>query len=243
MDGGARIGRRVVLLGSAAAGLVGAAGRRVRAEIGPGLEQEGWRELTFRNKRPNTYRAIEGGAGVQIEGRGTVSALHRPVAADLAATPVLVWRWRVDAAPPPTDLTRKGGEDRALALHVAFAYDPARAGAMEKLKRAAASVTGDRPLPGRLLIYTWGGDGRVRDWFDNPYLPGFSRMKVLRGPEAPLGTWLEEQVDLVADHQAAFGQPPTRPSELSLSGDSDDTEARVVGAVADIAFRPRVVSR
>lgn len=246
-DGGggqaAGVGRRVVLLGSAAAGIVGAATRPTRAGIGPGLEGEGWKELTFENKDPNSFSAVEGGAGVRVEGRGTVSVLYRPLEADLAATPVLAWRWRVDAAPPPTDLARKGGEDRALALYVAFAHDPARAGPVERLRRAAAraaaSATGGRPLPGRLLVYTWGGDGKARGWFDNPYLEGFSKMRVLRGPDAPLGTWLEERVDLVADHREAFGHPPTRPTELSLSCDSDDTGVPVAGAVADVAFRPR----
>lgn len=235
----ARLGRRVVLLGSAAAGIVGAMVGPSSATVGPELEKEGWKELTFKNKNPNTYRAIEGSAGVEVKSQGTVSVLYRPLEADLTATPVLAWRWRVDAAPPPTDLTQKGGEDRALALYVAFAYDPARAGPIEKLKRAAASVTSDRPLPGRLLIYTWGGNGKARGWFDNPYLTRFSKMKVLREPEAPLGTWLEERVDLVADHQEAFGSPPTHPTELSLSCDSDDTKVPVAGAVADIAFRPR----
>jgi hypothetical protein len=223
----------------AAAGIVSAATRPAWAEIGPGLDKEGWKELTFKNKSPNSFSAVEGGAGVQVESRGTVSVLYRPLEADLTATPVLAWRWRVDSAPPPTDLTKKGGEDRALALYVAFAYDPTRAGAMEKFKRAAASVTGERPLPGRLLIYTWGGDGRSRGWFDNPYLKGFSKMKVLRGPDAPLGTWVNEQVDLVADHQEAFGYPPSRPTELSLSCDSDDTKAAAAGAIADLAFQPR----
>jgi hypothetical protein len=230
--------RTVVLLGAAGAAAV-VLGRPALAGLGPELAKEGWQELTFKNKQPNSFTALEGGTGVRVESRGAVSLIYRPLQADLAATPVLAWRWRVDQAPPPTDLTRKGGEDRALAIYVAFEYDPARAGFVEKAKRAAAAIASDRPLPGRVLIYTWGGNGATRGWFDSPYIREYNKMKVLRGPEAPLGQWVEERVDLVADHQEAFGYPPTRPTELSLSCDSDDTKAPVAGAVADVAFRAR----
>ena len=84
--------------------------------------------------------------------------LHRPVKADLAATPILTWRWRVDAAPPATDLTKKGGDDRALALYIAFAFDPARAGAFERVTLVAVAKLAGKQLPGRVLTSMWGGD-------------------------------------------------------------------------------------
>lgn len=226
--------RGVILLGGAAAL---AANLPARAGLDDALGRAGWRELTFKNKQPSRFTA-EGPDGVRVETDRTVSLVYRPASADLAATPVLTWRWRVDSAPPPTDLTRKGGDDRPLALYVSFAYDPARAGVGEKLKRAAASITSDRPLPGRLLVYMWGGDGRAKGWFDSPYLKTYSKMRVLRGPDAPLGQWVEERVDLVADHQAAFGQPPTAPTELSVSADTDDTQGRSAGLIAGLRFVP-----
>jgi len=226
--------REVILVGGAAAV---AASVPARAGLDDALGRAGWRELTFKNKQPNRF-AVEGADGVRVETNGTVSLIYRPASADLASTPILAWRWRVDAAPPPTDLTRKGGDDRPLAVYVSFAYDPARAGVGERLKRAAASITSDRPLPGRLLVYTWGGDGRAQGWFDSPYIKQFSKMQALRGPDAPLGQWVEERVDLLADHQAAFGQPPTAPTEISVSADSDDTKSRSVGLVADLRFAP-----
>ncbi len=226
--------REVILVGGAAAV---AASVPARAGLDDALGWAGWRELTFKNKQPNRF-AAEGADGVRVETNGTVSLIYRPASADLASTPILAGRWRVDAAPPPTDLTRKGGDDRPLAVYVSFAYDPARAGVGERLKRAAASITSDRPLPGRLLVYTWGGDGRAQGWFDSPYIKQFSKMRALRGPDAPLGQWVEERVDLRADHQAAFGQPPTAPTEISVSADSDDTKSRSVGLVADLRFAP-----
>lgn len=236
MPGGIGAGRRRLLL-VAAMGIIGAAGRKAAAEVEPRLEARGWRELTFDDQRPNRF-TLEEPDGVRVESRGTVSVLYRPARVDLDATPVLAWRWRVDAAPPPTDVTRKGGDDRALAVYVAFAFDPERAGTFERLKRATLSRLTGRELPGRVLTYIWGGDGSDRGWFDNPYLQGAGKMRVLRGPEAATGTWIEERVDLVAEHRAAFGYPPSPPTELSISADTDDTASRGAGVVADLGFRP-----
>jgi hypothetical protein len=238
--------RRDLLLGGA--GGLAAAGTPppALAGVGEGLAARGWRELTFRDKEPNLFAAVEGEGddGVRVESRGTVSVLYRDLAGgvDLAATPVLAWRWRVDEAPPATDLARKGGDDRALAVYVSFAFDPARAGAFERTRRAVLQRLAGRALPGRVLTYLWGGDGRAgggAGWLDNPYLRGAGRMRVLRGPDAPLGRWFEERVDLAADHAAAFGRPPTAPEQVSISADTDDTASRAVGVVAGLAFRPR----
>lgn len=229
--------RRRFLLSAGAGGLMVAAAP-APADVGEDLTGLGWRELVFRDKRPNRF-AAEGG-GVRVEGGGAVSVLYRDLAGiDLAATPVLTWRWRVDAAPPPTDLARKGGDDRALAVYVGFAFDAARAGGLERGRRAVLQRLARRELPGRVLTYLWGGDGRAEGWFDNPYLGGAGRMRVLRGPDAPLGEWFGERVDLAADHEAAFGQPPTAPRQLSISADSDDTASRAAGTVAGLGFLPR----
>lgn len=230
--------RRRLLLSGGGGGLVAAA-MPALADVGEELAGLGWRELVFRDKRPNRFAAAEG-SGVRVEGGGAVSVLYRDLAGvDLAATPVLAWRWRVDAAPPPTDLARKGGDDRALAVYVGFAFDAARAGAVERGRWAVLRRLAGRELPGRVLTYLWGGDGRAEDWFDNPYLDGAGRMRVLRGPDAPLGEWFGERVDLAADHEAAFGERPTAPRQLSISADSDDTASRAAGTVAGLGFLPR----
>jgi hypothetical protein len=217
------------------AGVVGAAlATGARASVAPELVQRGWEELVFDKKQPDTFTA-DGSDGVRVESKGTVSVLHRPVKADLAATPILTWRWRVEAGPPATDLSRKGGDDRALAVYIAFAFDPARAGTFERIKRAAVERLAGKTLPGRVLTYLWGGD-KATDWFDNPYLAGAGRMKVLHAADVPLGQWMEERIDLRADFQAAFGYPASAPEEISISSDTDDTHSRALGTVADIRF-------
>jgi hypothetical protein len=54
----------------------------------------------------------------------------------------------------------------------------------------------------------------------------------------PLGTWRAVRVDVAADYQARFGEPPPEMVELAIGADSDDTASRTSGRIADLAFRP-----
>ncbi|MCB2053252.1 MAG: DUF3047 domain-containing protein [Geminicoccaceae bacterium] len=210
------------------------------AEVDAGLQRLGWRELTFDGKTPNRFAIGEGDA-VEIGGQGSVSVLWRALPGDLNDLD-LHWRWRVDVAPPESDLTRKGGDDRALALYVSFAFDPSGAGFVERAKRALVAPFVDQELPGRVLMYVWAGRGDTTGvWFDNPWLEGVGKYRILRGPEAELGTWYDEHVDLEADFRQAFGEPitaKTGPYQLAISADGDDTGATLRAAVADIRFGP-----
>jgi hypothetical protein len=99
------------------------------------LEAAGWSHLTFRRIPPTRFKLGAGGA-IEIEADRSSSILYRAIRVDPAATPRLGWRWRVDAGVRATDLARKGGDDRALAVLVGFAFDRATRAAM---RRATAS--------------------------------------------------------------------------------------------------------
>jgi hypothetical protein len=154
----------------------------------------------------------------------------------------LAWRWRVDAGPPPTDLTRRGGEDRAISISVGFDGWPPEAGAWARARHAAAQAAlGDgQPLPRSMLIYVWGGTGREpAPFFASPWLGGIGQVRVLRPADAPRGVWLEERVDLAAEWRAAFGaEGPPPLIKISIGTDTDDTRSRVHAAVADLRLGP-----
>lgn len=228
--------RRRALLALAAGSSVAAGS--APAAVDPKLVALGWQELAFRDKPGNSY-VLEPDGSIRIESHASVSVLWLDLPADLQATPILGWRWRIDAAVPPTDLTRKGGDDRSLAVYVAFAYAAERASLLERSVRAILGAFAERELPGRLLIYVWGGDGRSNGWFDNPYLPTGSRIRVLRGADAPVGTWLEERVDIASDFREAFGAEPTSVVQIGVGADSDDTLGTARARVAAFTWLPR----
>src|SRR3546814_20920583 len=50
-----------------------------------------------------------------------MAILARPISIDLAATPILCWRWYVDAPVANADMRKKRGDAYAARVYVAFA--------------------------------------------------------------------------------------------------------------------------
>jgi hypothetical protein len=180
----------------------------------------GWAFVSVPGKRDTVFRAGSDGL-IAIQADRSVGFLLRE-APDPASGPWLTWRWRVDAAPPPASPDAKGRDDRPAALHVIFAavHDAARParGLGQWLLEAALP----KAFAGRTITYMWGGTLPSGSRLANPYRPHDGRIVVLRGPEAPLGTWLTEATDPVADYQALFGAPAPPLTHLALSADTED---------------------
>jgi hypothetical protein len=187
-----------------------------RAEsLDPRLAAQGWRLRAVPGRAPALFEAGEGGE-VRVRAERAVGFLARAFEAPPGP---LAWRWRVDAAPPPTDLGRRGGDDRPLALHLLFA-DPA-SGPMAALRRAMRGALLPEGAAGKALTYVWGG-ALPGGPFPNPYAPREGALVVLRGAEAPLGTWFEERVDVARDFARAFGGEAPPLTHIAISADTDD---------------------
>ena len=139
------------------------------------------------------------------------------------------WTWEVLEGVPPTDLSRKGGDDRNLAVYFVFVPEAAAA------ELASADI---RALLGRddvrVLQYAWGGNNPVGAVLPSPYgTPGTGATIPLR--QAGTGT-ASENVELAADYARAFGGAPGALIGLAVSGDSDDTKSRIVASVSGLAL-------
>lgn len=184
----------------------------------------GWRHGEYPGLRPARFTAI-GEQGLRIEGHGTGSFVWRRVS---GVAQCLSWRWRVDEGPPPTDLTRRFGDDRAISVAVGFAGFPSRAGPWQRAQHAIAQgAAGNHTLPRSVLIYSWGGTGREPVRFYSPWLGQLGKVHPLRHARSETGRWFEERVDLDADWRAAFGGDPPHLQEIAIGTDVDDTSSRV----------------
>ncbi len=203
---------------------------------GGSLEAAGWQHAEWPGIPPARFRPLPGG-GVSVQGEAQASFVWRRVEAPPGC---LSWRWRVDAGPPATDLTRRGGDDKALSVAVGFSGWPPGATVWQKAQHrlAQARAGNDRPLPRSVLMYVWGGTGREQAFFTTPYLAGLGRMRVLRAADAPRGRWLPERVDLAADWRAAFGGDPPPLEEVAVGTDVDDTASRVDAAAEAFVLGP-----
>lgn len=199
----------------------------------------GWRKMEWHGIRPVDFSATPAG-GVRVRGRGEGGFIFRPLS---GAATCLAWRWRVDAGPPVTDLTKRGGDDRALAISVGFVEFAPAAGFVTRTQHAVAQASaGDHRLPRSVLSYVWGGTGRevaAGTFFASPWTGAITRIRVLRPAEAPRGQWMEEKVDLGADWRIAFGggEVPGL-QEVVISTDVEDSGAAVDAQVENIRLVP-----
>ncbi len=207
----------------------------------PELEMAGWRKVEWHGIRPAEFSATPS-SGVRIRAQGQGSFIARTLQGPAAC---LAWRWRVDAGPGPTDLAKRGGDDRAIAISIGFAgFGPQASFALRVQHGMAQAGAGQVTLPRSVLNYVWGGAGREAQgqpggFFASPWTSGITRIRVMHPADAPRGHWVEERVDLGADWRTAFGGQEVPPLlELAISTDVEDTGARVDAQVENIRLVP-----
>lgn len=204
------------------------------------LEAVGWRQLTLPGKSPTRFAGRPDGA-IEVRASDSASFLYMDVSGKSEHARYLSWRWRVEQASAPTDLTRKGADDRPLALHVWF---PERGGDRDpwELLSGAVGWAFDVPVPGKVLTYVWGGRAERGVYLPNPYLEDDGMMVVLRPGDAPKGRWFEETIDIAADFEMAFGYAAPPAAYVAVSADFDDTKGTSMALIADIMLTARPAS-
>ena len=185
-----------------------------------------WKEQKFSLFSKNKYSFKGSTLGVKSD--GAVSMAYRAVPEGLWNSSKASWKWSVDQSVPATDLRKKGGDDRNLAMYVVF-LPPADA---QALKGA-----GIRKLLGsdaaRVLVYVWGGNHGRGKVLASPYLGARGKTVVLRN--AGTGSH-SESVNLASDYKRAFGGAKGAVVGIAVSADSDDTDSKISGAISNLSL-------
>lgn len=185
---------------------------------------ESWKEQKFSLFSKNRYSFQDATLGVQSD--GSVSMAYRAVPEGLWGASKASWRWSVDQSVPATDLRKKGGDDRNLAIYVVFLPEAdaqrLKGAGIRKLLSADAA---------RVLVYVWGGDHGRGQVLSSPYLGARGKTVILR--DSGTGSH-SESVDLAGDYRRAFGGVQGAVVGLAISADSDDTDSAVRGAISNL---------
>ena len=183
-----------------------------------------WKTQRFSLFSSNKYKF--GGNSVSMTSNGSVSLAYRSLPEPFWGSGMAAWSWQVDEGVPGTDLSRKGGDDRNLALY--FVFLPEAEATRLKGGNVRDLLSNDAA---RVLIYVWGGAHKRGDFLNSPYLGSRGKTVVLR----PSGTGsASENIDLVRDYKKAFGGTKTALVGLALSGDSDDTDSRIQASISGL---------
>ncbi|WP_425092057.1 DUF3047 domain-containing protein [Tropicimonas sp. S265A] len=176
-----------------------------------------WKTQRFSLFSSNTYRFQ--GATMDVLSDGSVSMAYRQLDPGQWDTRGASWDWSVVEGVDPTDLTRKGGDDRNLAMYFVF---------LPRAEAEALRGSNIRKLlqneQARVLVYVWGGDHARNQQLDSPYLGARGKTVVLRA--AGTGSH-RESVDLARDYARAFGGQVSALVGLAVSADSDDTDGAI----------------
>lgn len=188
---------------------------------------ESWEEQGFLRLSSNDY--AQEGRSLEIRSNGTVSILYRRLPETSGGVQGASWSWGVSNGVAATDLTRKGGDDRNIAIYFVFADPETAAGLRGEPLRRLLSTSGVR-----VLTYVWGGSAERGAILPNPYLEGSGTTIVLRGA----GTGRHaESVDLAGDLASIFGMRDAVLLGVAVSADSDDTDGRIEARVSDLTLR------
>ncbi len=183
-----------------------------------------WVEQGFLRLWSNDYDLM--GKSLKVGSDGTVSLLYRRAPENLRGATRAAWKWAVSQSVKATDLTKKGGDDRNLALYFVF-VDPASAA---KLAKAPARKLLTNPNT-RALVYVWGGDYKRGQVLFSPYGPKTLKTVVKRA--AGTGRF-SENVDLERDFKRAFKQEKGVLVGLGITADSDDTDGKISAVISDL---------
>lgn len=201
---------------------------------------EPWREVRLNPKlRPNRVERVDwdGVAALRVLSDASMSLMARPVTLDLQRTPVLCWRWRVDAPLKAADITRRSGDDTAARLYVSLRIPPQDQGFALRAQLGLARAIYGPQLPDAALNYVWDNRQAVGSEQANAYTDR-AWMIVLRSGAADAGRWVTERRDIAADAARLFG-PSAVPVQLAVAADTDDTGESARAGFADLHAVPR----
>jgi len=161
--------------------------------------------------------------------------LARTVEVDLNRTPVMCWRWRVDAPLVAADMATKAGDDYAARVYVSFELPESELSFFTKAKlKLARSIYGD-VVPDAAINYVWDNRYPVGTRKPNAYTDR-TRMIVSESGADKAGRWVVARHDVQQDMIDEFGSDAARLIQLSVASDTDNTGERAHAGFADFHF-------
>jgi len=233
---------KAILSTAVSAALVAASGPVwIGKFAGSGALPAPWRVVQIDKKtQATTYRLaiVAGVAAVEARANDSMALLARPLSVDLEATPILCWRWLVDAPVARGDMTKKSGDDYAARLYVAFDMPDRELSAGTRLKLGIARRLFGGQVPDAALNYVWDNRNPVGTRRRSAYTDR-AELIVAETGTARTGTWVNERVDIASDFAAAFGNRRGTPIQIAIASDTDNTGSIARAAFADLRFVTR----
>jgi len=183
---------------------------------------------------PTLYRVRrwDGVMAIEASADHSMALLARPLQADLQRTPVLCWRWRVDAPLLKADMATKAGDDYAARVYVSFSLPGSELDYLTRAKLALARAIYGDAVPDAVINYVWDNRYPVGTRKPNAYTDR-SRNIVAETGAANAGKWVVARHDVQRDMLSEFNSAQARLIQISVATDTDNTGERAHAGFAD----------
>jgi hypothetical protein len=191
---------------------------------------DNWKPFSFPKIKTHSTYTIEHDGGrhvLRAESNASASAIVYGKSFDVFRYPKASWRWKVKNLYAKGDVRSKAGDDYPIRVYIMFEYDPEHAGVMDRITYGIArKLYGEYP-PHSSLSYVWASKDDAERFVVSPYTDKAMMVLLESGP-AKAGTWVDEEVDILADYEKAFKARPPARARIAVMNDSDNTGERSV---------------
>jgi len=197
-----------------------------------------WQVVQLNKKiTPTQYRIRQwdGVTAIEAIADRSMALLARSVDINLQRTPVLCWRWRVDAPLITADMATKDGDDYAARVYVAFDLPDISLSFLTRLALMLARNIFGQNVPDGALSYVWGNRYPVGTRMPNAYTER-ARMVVAESGAAKAGKWVVARHDVQADAIREFGSAQARLIQIAVASDTDNTGEKAHAGFAGFHF-------
>ena len=196
-----------------------------------------WQEIRINeNIPPNHFqlKTWDSVNAVEVVSQASMSLLGRAIDVNLEHTPLLCWRWRIDAPLQTADMTRKSGDDYAARLYISLALPESEKGFLLNTQLALARAIWGQQLPDAAINYVWDNlqaQGTIRP---NAYTDR-TTMVVLQSGSDQTGRWISEARHLRHDIERLYSFN-AKATQIAIGADTDNTGESARAGFADIHF-------
>ncbi len=178
----------------------------------PGIKRHS--TYTIEKENDNCY--------LKAESHASASAIIFKESFNVYEFPCARWRWKVMNVYAKANPRTKKGDDFPIRIYIMFLYDPSQAGIFERLKYGLAKKLYGQYPPQSSLTYVWANKEDPERIVTSPYT-NRAKMIFLEKGTAKIGTWVDEEVEILDDYRKAFGKNPPEKAAIAVMNDSDDT--------------------
>lgn len=194
-----------------------------------------WQLYTFPYPkiRKHTVYSIETNGSESVlraKSADAASAIVHAKVFNVAEYPKARWRWKVSNIYRKGDSRAKAGDDYPIRIYLMFEYDPEKAGVGERAAYGLAKMRFGSYPPQSSLCYVWASKEEKDRIITSPYTDRVKMVLLRMGPK-DVGTWQEEEVNILEDYRTAFGTDPPVRARIAIMNDSDNTGESAVSWV------------